>query len=1394
MTTQIVDLGIPDTADANFLGWADANFQVSQELLEGADPGWAVEFSFNSGLFGVNSIRIGENQSDAGHGAGPDFSTEFENYVNAITLTSASAGSVVIPGPALWTTTDTTEPYTGDLPTDTRTNIGAWLALYNGTDNVTLTLDDGVEPEPRSFTADLGAWSTNDDEWNGSIALPSWLSADGTVKYFRHFDLVGGSVQIEISETADGEISTRGDLNDDWEVYDEAITFDGDGDEIILKGPGSADNTFVDATEPYFWTPDNSSDVNTFLSTTNYSSLTLTFRDGFVPSIESQIQSGVSSGVLSAAGRVRVTGPPPTRIQGSVESGVPSVTSRVRVTAPSPTRIRSAVESGVPVITGRVRLTTPDPLVAPSFADNTGDAQNWTVGTAITSISIPRATGTPDPVYSLITGGPTGINVSLPTTGADGSITGTPTEVGSATIWVRAVNSEGSANWTVVYTTVAAIVPLVITDSDDTGLDVDAKALLVASAPGTVGSDPYADSDRGGTDTPLDGELGLGSTNTVISRFRRLVAAELTLNDNDSPAALDLGAYFNAGGDGNDLTIYLQTLNDGEVSFPVASQFVLGGGNFARFTLPADAQTLLNNIATGDRWIFKAARPLERRIESDVSAGALSVTGRVRVTAPAPTRIRATVESGIPVTAGRVRLTTPAPTRIRGSVDSEVLAVTGRVRVTEPPDLRIRGSVSAGVLIAAGRLRVTEPGESRIQGPVNTGVPAVTGRIRVAPPTRIQSTVTSGVPTVAGAIQVADPPLLLSDLDVPDGRVVLLSALIEVGSSALIYGPDTADGFILDGDDPLDLADQNINISFIRITGGNRFRINDDGTGDFEALFSVGGELESAQVQVQTGADESFILDSSSIFADRSSNSRLEYDLTTAQLATVQGLADSDRFILAIHTPPPDIDIAGAVASGIPVVAGRIRVDAPPMVEERRIRSGVSSGALSASGRIRVTGPPPTRIQGSIDSGALAVTGRVRVTEPPDLRIQGDVSTGVPTVIGRVRTIAPGELRIIGSVRTGIPIVSGQVRTTAPADAQIRAAITSGIFAAMGRVRRTTPDFDLQSFTADLGAWNTGSDEWNGSIALPSWLSADGSVKYLRHFDLVGGSIQIEISETADGEISTRGDLNDDWEVYAEAITLNGDGTEIVLKGPGNPDNTFVDATEPYFWTPDNSADVTTFLNTINYASLTFTFRDGSVDPLESRIHSAVLAGALSVVGRVRIAKPSRIQAAIESGIPVIAGRIRRIDAPPTRIRAAIESGIPIVAGQVRLITPARIRVAVESGVLSTTGRIRFTIPGPLRIRGSVESGVPTVSGRVRFEDPSLVIFPFFKYAADVVVTRSQAIDLTLPRVSNEESGGTYSITNLPAGLTFDPDTLRITGTITGPVGSYTIDLDYVSP
>ena len=106
-----------------------------------------------------------------------------------------------------------------------------------------------------------------------------------------------------------------------------------------------------------------------------------------------------------------------------------------------------------------------------------------------------------------------------------------------------------------------------MSDFDDTGLELDCAALLVASAPGTTGNNPYADSDRSGTDTPLDGEIGIGADDTLISRIRRHSATELNLNDNDNPSALALDTYFSAGGDGNDLTLYLQTASDGLVSF-----------------------------------------------------------------------------------------------------------------------------------------------------------------------------------------------------------------------------------------------------------------------------------------------------------------------------------------------------------------------------------------------------------------------------------------------------------------------------------------------------------------------------------------------------------------------------------------------------------------------------------------------------------------------------------------------------------------------------------------------------------------------------------------------------------------------------------------------------------
>ena len=112
-------------------------------------------------------------------------------------------------------------------------------------------------------------------------------------------------------------------------------------------------------------------------------------------------------------------------------------------------------------------------LVAPSFVDDTGDAQTWNVGSVIMPITVPAASGTPTPAYAAVGTLPSGIAFDTGTR----IISGTPTAQGSGTITIRATNSEGSADWTVTYATGASLAsPSFV---DDTG---DAQTWNVGSA------------------------------------------------------------------------------------------------------------------------------------------------------------------------------------------------------------------------------------------------------------------------------------------------------------------------------------------------------------------------------------------------------------------------------------------------------------------------------------------------------------------------------------------------------------------------------------------------------------------------------------------------------------------------------------------------------------------------------------------------------------------------------------------------------------------------------------------------------------------------------------------------------------------------------------------------
>ena len=82
-----------------------------------------------------------------------------------------------------------------------------------------------------------------------------------------------------------------------------------------------------------------------------------------------------------------------------------------------------------------VDYATTAALAAPSFADDTGDDQSWTVNAAITDITVPAADGNPTPTYAVQGSLPAGIAFNTTTR----IISGTPTGAGSGTITIQGV-------------------------------------------------------------------------------------------------------------------------------------------------------------------------------------------------------------------------------------------------------------------------------------------------------------------------------------------------------------------------------------------------------------------------------------------------------------------------------------------------------------------------------------------------------------------------------------------------------------------------------------------------------------------------------------------------------------------------------------------------------------------------------------------------------------------------------------------------------------------------------------------------------------------------------------------------------------------------------------------
>ena len=144
-------------------------------------------------------------------------------------------------------------------------------------------------------------------------------------------------------------------------------------------------------------------------------------------------------------------------------------------------RIRAANSQGEDFWTVDFTTTAPP---GPSWADDTGDHQDWVVGSAILPITVPAATGNPIYNFAYL---PLGISFDANTR----IISGTPTVAHSGTIRIRAANSQGEGFWTVDFTTAAPPGPSWADDTGDHQDWVVGSMILPITVPEATGNPIY---------------------------------------------------------------------------------------------------------------------------------------------------------------------------------------------------------------------------------------------------------------------------------------------------------------------------------------------------------------------------------------------------------------------------------------------------------------------------------------------------------------------------------------------------------------------------------------------------------------------------------------------------------------------------------------------------------------------------------------------------------------------------------------------------------------------------------------------------------------------------------------------------------------------------------------
>ena len=147
-----------------------------------------------------------------------------------------------------------------------------------------------------------------------------------------------------------------------------------------------------------------------------------------------------------------------------------------------------------------------------------------------------------------------------------------------------------------------------------------------------------------------------------------------------------------------------------------------------------------------------------------------------------------------------------------------------------------------------------------------------------------------------------------------------------------------------------------------------------------------------------------------------------------------------------------------------------------------------------------------------------------------------------------------------------------------------------------------------------------GGEGWSGAAPIDPALIEGGGTAYLRFIRRIGNNFQVRLSATAataDPE-NVGPEFTEAFETADSAFTFTAEASTLVLKGPGNADNSFADASEPYFWSPDNGAAMSSWFASA-VGNFTLTLSDGLPDVAVHAVRGAAAAGGAETRARIEV-------------------------------------------------------------------------------------------------------------------------------------------------------------------------------